>query len=182
MDTVNLNRRQMLQTSVLGGAALYLTSCTQGELTQAVNGIVVAANLTLGILESTGAVPAAIVMLVAPYLSNVGQAVIDTNTEIQSADTTAAKAAKIANIWAALVSGVVLPPDAPAIIGTLVQQVVAAIKALLAIVGAGQVQLRRLGTTQTVPLYQLTRGDRRELSSLTVQAMTIKSRANALIK
>ena len=178
----NFTRRQVLQSAVLGGSALYLSSCTTGELTQAVNGVVVAANLCLGILESTGAVPQAIVMLVAPYLSNVGQAVIDTNTEIQSADTTAAKAAKIANIWAALVSGVVLPPDAPAIIGTLVQQVVAAIKALLAIVGAGQLQLRRLGTTQNVPLYELTRGDKREIGKLNDQAMTIKARANALIK
>ena len=179
-DSIELTRRQILGAAVGAGSALYLTSCTTGELTQSVNAVVVAANLALGVLEATGVAPAAIVMAVAPYLSSVGQAVIDTNTEIQSMDSAAAKATKIAALWANLVGGVALPVNAPAILVTVIQQVIAAIKALLAIVGAGQLQLGRKGAT--APVYQLTRGDRRELGKLTSQAMQIKARAMALAR
>ena len=179
MQSFDFTRRQMLGASVAGLSGIFLTTgCTTGSLTEAVNAVVVAADLTLGVLEATGVVPPSIVMLVSPYLSSVGQAVIDTNTEAQSMDTAAVKAAKIAAIWANLANGVTLPPGTPAVVSTVLAEVVAAIKALLAIVNNGQLQLKRLGEAHSQ--YQMTRGDRHVMGQLTKKAMAIKTRAMAL--
>lgn len=169
----------MLGSTVVGvSSTVFLAGCTTGQLTEAVNAVVVAANLTLGILESTGTVPPSVVMLVAPYLASVGQAVIDTNAEAQSTDTAAVKATKIAAIWANLVAGVALPSNAPPILATVIAEVVAAIKSLLAIVGNGTMQLVKLA--QANNQFTMTRGDRRKLGQLTSEASDIKKRAMAL--
>jgi hypothetical protein len=184
----DLTRRQMIVgitktigpcACIVGVSTVLLQGCATGTMTQAVDAIVVAAELALNIVAATGTIPPNIMMLVSPYLVAVGQAVIDTNTELQSMDTDAVKATKVAAIWATLAQGIQWPSGTPALVVSIIAQVVAAIKSLLLIIGQAQMALPQAGLSAG-SRYQLTRGDRHVLGGLVKRAMVIKTKAQGL--